>query len=57
MESYIHVQTKQDNTLKDGTKGLPYFVIINKSNKKEVKIPCANEDVAKKVLGTFRTNS
>ncbi len=55
--SLLSLEYRQDNTNKDQLKGLPCFIIIQKTNKK-IKIPCANETIAKKVLAShFNTNS
>lgn len=46
-------ETQNNNTEQNivhHTKYLPYFIIIQKPGNKEVKIPCANETIAKKVL-------
>ena len=32
------------------SKGLPYFIIIQKSENKKIRIPCVNEKVAEKLL-------
>ena len=44
----------QNNNIENHTKHLPYFITIQKSGDKEIKIPCANEATAKKVLAGLR---
>ena len=49
-------ENRQDNTNKEQLKGFPYFIIIQKTNK-QIKIPCANENVAKKILAAYSNNN
>ena len=49
-------ENRQDNTNKEQLNGLPYFIIIQRTNK-QIKIPCANENVAKKILATYSNNN
>lgn len=37
-------------------KALPYYIVLQKSENKTIKIPCSSELVAKKVLASY-TNS
>ena len=54
--SLLSSEDRQDNTNKEQLKGLPYFIVIQKTNKK-IKIPCANEIIAKKVLASYSNNN
>ena len=47
---------RQDNTNKEPLKGFPYFIVIQKINK-QIKIPCANETIAKKLLAAYTNNN
>ena len=49
-------EDRQDNTNKEQIKGFPYFIVIQKTNK-QIKIPCANENVAKKILAAYSNNN
>ena len=48
----LSLECRQDNTNKDQLKELPYFIVIQK-----IKIPCANETIAKKVLASYSNNN
>ncbi len=56
MESMDTTIIQRDDNLykKEHTKGLPYFIILKKSNDKAIKIPCSNEAVAKRLLYRFK---
>ncbi len=54
--SLLRPKDRQDNTNKEQVKGLPYFIVIQKTNK-QIKIPCANENVAKKILAAYANNN
>lgn len=54
--SLLIPENRSDNTNKDQLKGLPYFIVIQRINKK-IKIPCANETIAKKVLASYSHNN
>ena len=45
-------EDRQDNT-NNLCKALPYFIEIQKSESIKIKIPCSNEDVAKKILASY----
>jgi hypothetical protein len=48
MQSQTLLESKQDNTFKP--KGFLQFVTIQKANNRQIKIPCANEAVAKRLM-------
>ena len=48
-------ENRQDNTNKEQLKGFPYFIVLQKTNK-QIKIPCANEVIAKRLLATYTNN-
>ena len=54
--SLLGPEDRQDNTNKEQLKGFPYFIIIQKTNK-QIKIPCANENIAKKILAAHSNNN
>lgn len=54
--SLLSLKDIQDNTNKEQLKGLPYFIVIQRTNK-QIKIPCANEIVAKRILATYSNNN
>ena len=54
--SLLGPENRQDNTNTEQVKGSPYFIIIQKTNK-QIKIPCANENVAKKILAAYSNNN
>ena len=49
-------EKRQDNTDRKGLKGLPFYILIEKQNK-QIKIPCANESIAKRLLVTYSNNN
>ena len=49
-------ETRQDNTNKEQLKGFPYFITLQKTNK-QIKIPCANETIANRLLATYSNNN
>ena len=49
-------ENRQGNTNNNQIKGLPYFIVLQKTNK-QIKIPCANETIAKKVLASYSNNN
>ena len=53
----IAVIQDQDNLFKkEHTKELPYYIVIQKVNNKQIKIPCSNEEVAKRLLASLSSN-
>ena len=54
--SSLSPENRQDNTNKEQLKGLPYFIVIQKTNK-QIKIPCANESTAKRLLAAYSNNN
>ena len=48
MENSLSQKDIQDNTNIEQLKGFPYFISIQRTNKK-IKIPCANEAIAKRI--------
>ena len=44
---------KEKETLNIQTKLPPYFIVIEKPNNKKIKIPCASEIVAKRLLASY----
>ena len=54
--SLLSPKERPDNTNKEPLKGFPYFIVIQKTNK-EIKIPCANETIAKRILATYSNNN
>lgn len=44
---------EMDNTEQDKLKASPYFIVIQKTEDKEIKIPCSNEAVARNVLASY----
>lgn len=44
----------KDNIIKP--KNTPYFLIIQKSENKKIKIPCSSESMAKKLLVSYSNN-
>ena len=48
-------EDRQDNTNKEPLKGLPYFIVIQRTDK-QIKIPCANESIAKRLLAAYSNN-
>ena len=58
MENNDTVIQEEDNLFKkEHTKGLPYFIVIQKANDKQIKIPCSNEEIAKRILRTYAHNN
>ena len=54
----LTVIQEQDNLYKkEHTKQLPYFIVIKKANDKTIKIPCSNEEIARKLLTRFNVQS
>lgn len=51
MQSQVLMEDKQDNTLKPNS--LIQFVTITKANNRQIKIPCANEIVAKRLMNSY----
>ncbi len=56
MENLTLTEDIQGNTNNNPMKGLPYFIVLQKTNK-QIKIPCANENVAKKILLAYSNNN
>ncbi len=57
MENNDTVIQEQDNLFKkEHTKGLPYFIVIQKANNKQIRIPCSNEKVARRLLASYSNN-
>jgi len=54
--SLFSPEDRQDNTNQKQLKGLPYFIVIQRTNK-QIKIPCANETIAKKLLAAHSNNN
>ena len=55
--SLLNLQDEQDNTSnKEQSKGLLRFVIIQRPNR-QVKIPCANEIIAQRLLVSYTNNN
>lgn len=49
-------EKRQDNTDIKKIKGFPFYILIEKQNK-QIKIPCANENIAKRLLTTYSNNN
>ena len=56
MEDITLLEDRQGNTNNTQVKGFPCFIVLQKTNK-QIKIPCANETVAKKVLAAYSNNN
>ena len=54
--SLLSQENRQDNTNKEQLKGFPYFIVIQRTNN-QIKIPCANETIAKKLLAAHSNNN
>ena len=50
--SLLRPENRQDNTNKAQIKGLPCFIVIQK-----IKIPCANPEIGKRILASFKGTS
>ena len=48
--SLLEPQDKLQDINGNQRKGQPYFIIIQKSENKKIRIPCVNEKVAEKLL-------
>ena len=44
------VLNKNDSAITEHLSGSPYFIEIEKLGKKKIKIPCANEKIARTIL-------
>ena len=53
--SLLGPENRQDN-INEELKGLPYFIVLQKTNK-QIKIPCANKDIAKRLLAAYSNNN
>ena len=53
MENINLLEKEAEGNTTKKIKGLPHFVIIQKAEGKKIKIPCANENVAKKILASY----
>ena len=53
--SSLGPEDRQDNTNQKQL-GLPFFIVLQRINK-QIKIPCANETVAKKILAAHSNNN
>ena len=56
MEDISLLEDKQGNTNNNQIKGFPCFIVLQRINKK-IKIPCANKNIAKKVLTAYSNNN
>ena len=54
--SLLGPENRQDNKNKEQLKGFPYFIVIHNTNK-QIKIPCANETIAKRLLASYSNNN
>ncbi len=54
--SLLNPEQRQDNTNKNQLKGFPFFIVIQTINK-QIKIPCANEAIAKRILASYANNN
>lgn len=52
MEDTILIEERQDNT-NSKYNALPYFIEIQNTGNKKMRIPCSNEEVAKNILARF----
>lgn len=50
----LNDRQNKDNIIKP--KNTPFFLIIQKAENKEIKIPCSSESVAKKLLVSYSNN-
>ena len=53
----LDLKERQDNTIKKQLPRLPHFIVIKKTGEKNIKIPCANEAIAKRLLASYTNNN
>lgn len=50
----LETMEKEGNDIQQRLTNSPYFILIERAKNKKVRIPCANEEVAKRILASFK---